>query len=395
MIKSLTGNFIFAGSATLLPLLSYICNLKALGYANYSSIIYGQIIFEIFMVLLVRSTDFRIIRIVARSGKVVNIQYLIGFRLVTVLILSSVIGTLIYLNNFNLVVWFYLIAGILTFLNFEAIYQALGEQISLAKIKLLQLSLFLILSLINLYIGSLIFVGVAFLLTNMIYILFMLKHLHNDLLHNVLKILKPKFARTSYYRYVSMILLNKLIWLSNARITYVVLVIFASPALMVLYDFYYKCFGMLSTLVNVLNNTFLKEILRNNIRKDLLLYCTMIAVFISAALMQFLVNNIVINFIDIPRNSMIPNLNYIILLNMCILSVSSLIGVIFLVGGTRSRQFYNSTYLMILVQVVTFSFLFLIDKLSGAYLLVPITTSLICELLYRMHHARRIFLFNK
>jgi hypothetical protein len=394
MIKPLAGNFIFAGSVTVLPLLSYICNLKALGYANYSSIIYGQIIFEIFMVLLVRSTDFRVIRIVTRSGKTVNIQHLIGFRLISVTILSCVIGTLIYLKNFNLVVWFYLIAGILTFLNFEAIYQAMGEQISLAKIKLLQLSLFFILSLINLYIGSLIFVGVAFLLTNMIYVLCMLTYLHKGHLYNVSKILKPKLARKLYYRYVAMILLNKLIWLSNARITHVVLVIFASPALMVLYDFYYKCFGMLSTLVNVLNNTFLKEVLRKNIRKDLLLYYAMIAVLISAALIQFLVSNIVINFIDIPRNSLIPNLNYIILLNMCILSASSLIGVIFLVGGTGSRQFYNSTYLMILVQVVTFCFLYLFDKLTGAYLLVPITTSLICELLYRMHHARRIF-FNK
>lgn len=391
MIRSLTGNLIFAGSTIIFPLLSYLCNLKAVGYSDYINIIYGQIIFEIFMVLTVRAADFRFIRLVSRGAKISNVQYLIGFRAITVLTLSCMSFPLIYSRNFDPVVYLYLLSGIFTILNMEAVYQALGEQIQLAKIKLMQLSLFLLLSLINLYLESKIFIGLAFLFTNIVYVFVMIDHLKKVNYRCYEQVLTPKRARLLYYKRVAMILVNKIIWLINARTIYVILGVYSSPAFIVLYDFYYKCYGSLTILAGVLNNTFLKDIFRNRLRKEVVLFCGLITIIIAAILIYFLVNNMVVNFIDIPRDSQTSDLNHVVLLNMCIMSFSSLIGVVYLVSGSRSKIFYMSTYLMVFSQIVMFSVLAVLDRLSGIYLLAPITISLILEFLFRTYHARRTF----
>ena len=392
MIRSLSGNLIFAGSTTIFPLLSYLCNLKAVGFSEYVNIIYGQIIFEIFMVLTVRAADFRFIRVVSRGAKITNVHYLIGFRIITVLILSIMVFTFIYFSNFDIVVYFYLISGILTISNLEAVYQALGEQMTLAKIKLMQLALFFFLSLLNLYFKSIIFIGFAFLITNMVYIFGMLDHLKKVNYYNYAQLLKPKQARLLYYKRVSMILINKIIWLINNRTIYIILGVYSSPAFMVLYDFYYKCYGILTTLAGVLNNTFLKDIFRNRLSKEFVLFFGLITLMIASVPIYLLANNVIIKFIDIPGDTQMSYLNYIVLLNMCVMSFSSLIGVVYLVSGARSKVFYMSTYLMVLSQIVTFSALFILDLLSGIYLLAPITFSLILELIYRTHYARKTLL---
>lgn len=393
MIRPLIGNLIFAGSTTVFPLLSYLLNLKALGYSEYINIIYGQIIFEIFMVLIVRALDIRFIRIISRGAKISNVQYLIGLRIATVLILSSIALTFIHIGNFNDVLYLYIISGIFTIFNMEAIYQALGAQMKLAKIKLIQLSLFLFLSFINLYLESIIFVGLAFLLTNIVYVF----STHDQLkkMNYNAPIFEPKLTRLLYYKRAAMILINKITWLLNARAIYVILGVYSNPAFMVLYDFYYKCYGTLTTLVGVINNTFLKDIFRKHLRKEFVLIFGLMTIIVAAILIYFLVNNVVVKFIDIPRDAHPSSLNYVILLNMCIVSFSSLIGVVYLISSSGSKIFYMSTYLMILVQTALFSVLFMLDHLSGIFLLAPITFSLALELLYRIHHARKTVLQDK
>lgn len=387
IFRILGGNFLLGLTITIGPLISYIINFKTLGVDKYWPIIIGQILYEIFLVVLVRSNEQRLLRNASRNSLQVNLNHFLKFRLL--LLVPLIIITSLVLSFLKQpIVLFYLIAGSSLIFNIESIYQAREKQLNLAVMKFVQMSFFLVVSLINIYFKSSIIIAAAFMITTMCFNMLSFLRMRHSLRCGFGFFVSTRSSIKNFYTLSFRILMNRLIWFLNSKSIHLIFARMLAPEFLVIYDFYFKIFGSIATLANLINSAVGPQILKRTVlRWHAVLFSSLGVIFVGLVI-YFIVGKFE-GFV-LGNVETIYGLRELTFFNMVVLVCSSIVGSQLLLTSKNTKHFYKSGIITLVVQYFVLVVVLSYFNQYDISLLVPLSVSLSVELIMRLNYARKI-----